>query len=289
MAKVSILIPSRNEHFLPQTVADLLSRAAGDIEIIVNLDGYWPDPMPVDDPRVIYIHRTTAMGMRAGINAAASIARGEYLMKIDGHCTIGEGYDQILQENCDADWLVIPRRYSLDEDNWQRREDKAPVDYEYLRYPLFKPDEIGIHGTIWPERARTRKDIPIDDNMGFQGSCWFMPKAYFWKFGGMDETGYGTFIGEPQEIGCKVWLSGGRVVTNKLAWYAHLHKGKRWGRGYYMSKQETGAGNLFSVDFWYNDRPFTGRTRTMEWLIDHFWPVPTWPGKERVTWEPWTL
>jgi hypothetical protein len=40
MSKVSVIIPSRTPDYLKQTVDDLLSTAAGDIEIIVPLDRY---------------------------------------------------------------------------------------------------------------------------------------------------------------------------------------------------------------------------------------------------------
>jgi hypothetical protein len=42
MSRVSVIIPSRNERFLAPTVADVLSKAAGEIEVITTLDGYWP-------------------------------------------------------------------------------------------------------------------------------------------------------------------------------------------------------------------------------------------------------
>lgn len=60
MAKVSILIPSRNERFLPQTVDDIFAKAAGDIEVVAVLDGYWPDPILKDRPNLILVHRGQA-------------------------------------------------------------------------------------------------------------------------------------------------------------------------------------------------------------------------------------
>ena len=73
MDKTSIAIPSRNEQFLTPTIKDLLAKARGDIEIIVALEGYWPDEM-VDDPRVHYIHSERPRGMRGAINACAAVA-----------------------------------------------------------------------------------------------------------------------------------------------------------------------------------------------------------------------
>ena len=106
MAKVSVLIPARNERFLVQTVADVLQKATGSIEIIVVLDGYWPEPQLPDWPDLVIIHRGRARGMRAAINAAAAIAKGDYLMKTDAHCMFGEGFDEILKADCEDDWIV---------------------------------------------------------------------------------------------------------------------------------------------------------------------------------------
>src|SRR4051812_8750028 len=94
--RVSIVIPSRNERFLVPTVRDLLTHAAGAVEIIVIADGYWPDPPLPSDPRLRILHRGQAMGMRAGINAAVAMARGKYLLKCDAHTAWPLGYDDVL-------------------------------------------------------------------------------------------------------------------------------------------------------------------------------------------------
>lgn len=290
MSKLSVIIPSRNEMFLKKTVEDLLNKARGDIEIIITLDGILPQEWPVNDDRIIYIYHGISKGMRRSINDSSAVATGEFLMKCDAHCMFCEGFDEILKADCDKDWIVIPRRKRLDAENWCPQPGKENIDYEFLSYPWWKPEEPGLHGTQWNDRTRQRTDprYDIDDNMGFQGSCWFTHREYFHHFGGMSEIGYGTFIGEPQELGNKAWLSGGAVKVNKKAWYAHLHKGSRYGRGYSMGSYELRKGNLYSVNFWYNNC-WDRRTRDIEWLVDHFWPVPSWPGRERDSWKPLTL
>lgn len=280
MSKLSVIIPSRNERFLPQTVADLFQKAAGEIEVIAVLDSWWPDPPLPDYPNLILIHRSEAKGMRAAINAAAGIARGKYLMKVDAHCMFQEGFDEVLKADCDLDWLVIPRRHRLDAENWCLQEvGKPPIDYHYLSCPITNRDGYSMHGNIWPERTRERSgpEYDIDDTMSFQGSLWFCHKRYFDEFiGPLSEVGYGTFSQEPQEIGMKVWLGGGRIITNKKTWYAHLHKGRTYGRGYFMSKSEVVNGHEYSARFWMNDC-WEKRVRDISWLVEKFAPVPTWP------------
>ena len=287
--KVSIILPSRNEIFLQKTILDLLAKAKGDIEVIAICDGYYPPAEEiVNDKRVIYFHEGTAKGLRNGINMGASLSTGKYLMKLDAHCMVDEGFDEKLKEGCDDMTVIIPRRKRLDPFKWEIQDvGKLDVDYEFLSYPYWKPDEVGIHGTIWDQRIKERLNDPrydIDEDMSFQGSCWFMTKNFFLNtLEGMQEEGYGTFIGEPQEISMKVWLSGGRLLRNKKTWYAHWHKGKEHGRGYFIDKRGLIKGNAYSVDYWMNNR-WPKAIHDMAWLIEHFWPVPTWP-EDRSLWK----
>jgi glycosyltransferase involved in cell wall biosynthesis len=284
--KVSVLIPARNERYLQKTINDVLTKAAGDVEVIAVLDGYWPDPPVEDHPRVTLIHRSESHGMRDAINSAAAIATGGWLLKTDAHCLFSEGFDEVLKADCDEDWVAVPRRRSLevgeDGQGWGIKN-KEPVDCHYLSYPYLKPNETGMHGIPWHERARKRKDILIDDEMSSQGSCWFMRRKHFRRMGFMQEHGYERFVQEAQEICNKTWLSGGRVVVNKKCFYAHWHKGREVGRGYFIDKREMIRGAKWSARFWTGiGEPgaapaWPEHKRSFEWLIDKFSPVPTWP------------
>lgn len=289
MAKLSILIPSRCERFLPQTIDDVLAKARGDIEVVVNLDAYWPDPPLNDDPRLVVLHQPTQGGMRHGINSAARMARGDYLMKLDGHCMLDEGFDEKLKADCEDDWLVVPRRVSLDAEAWAiLNTGKSPVDAHYLSWPYERPNDrtCGLHGNVWNDRQRKRLDVLIDDEMSSQGSCWFTSRKHWERMGEMGAGVFeplGTFAQEFQELGGKTWLGGGRCVVNKKTWYAHLHKGRRWGTGYKFGgarwdawAQERERARRFTIDFWLRDK-WTERVRDFAWLIERFWPVPGWP------------
>lgn len=276
--KVSVIIPSRNERFLAPTVEDVLRNARGDVEVIVVLDGYWPDPPLKEDKRLHIIHRGKARGMRPAINAAAVLAKGDYLMKLDAHCMVAPGFDEDLKAECDHDWIVVPRRFPLDPENWRvQNSRKPPIDYHFLSYPLAQENPLtGLHGSPWRERAEGREEILLDDEMSSQGSCWFMSRAHWERLGPMEIERYGNFIQEFQELGLKTWLGGGAVKVNKRTWYAHLHKGKTYGRGYWISKQEQDAGADFAMRYWMLDR-WAERKRDLRWLIEKFSPVPTWP------------
>ena len=298
MGKVSIIIPSHHCKYAAQTVADLFAKATGDIEVIVVLDGWWPDPPIADHKNLTLIHRFPPLGMRQGINAAARIAKGDYLMKCDDHCIFGEGFDEILQADCDENWMSIPTRYSFDDpDNWIGGPGKSrigPTEYLFMTFPYYKDNQfgMGLHGKKWlgdhegkegnPTRTgswyyyeRSRKDILIDDIIAIQGSCWFMPRKHFLRIGGLDEVHSYLIHQEPQELTFKTWLSGGRMVINKKTWYAHWHKSEVK-RGIRMSRAAQYATEQYGSWYWMNDK-WPLATRKMKWLLEKFLPMPGWP------------
>ncbi len=277
-ALLTVVIPSRNEKYLQKTIKDLLDKAVEKIEIIAILDGYWP---PISeflrDSRITYIRFPVARGMRAAINAAYRVAKGEYIMKLDAHCMVLDGFDVALKADCEDNWVVVPRRYSLDVENWKIKV-KPPVDYMYLAHPD-DPSVWGgksLQGKEWRGKNINEKGGDIIDLMTAQGSCWFMKKEYFKYLELMDEVNYGEFSKEMQEIGLKCWLSGGRMVRNRKTWYAHWHKPKDHGRGYPLKSSEFKKGADYAIK-WMNGKVWHKQEYDIRWLIDKFAPVPGWP------------
>lgn len=283
MPSLSVIIPSRDPRFLQRTIDDLLAKAEGEIEIIVVLDGYWPDPIIKSDPRVIIIHQEHR-GMREAINAGMRLASGAWVMKVDEHTMWDQGYDVKLIADCKENWVVVPRRYRLDAEKWELVEDgRPPIDYMFIDYPFYIPYDItqGLHGAEW--KRPERDDILIDDLMTFQGSAYFMSKKHWEWLGELSTELYGQFTHESQEISNKTWLGGGRVVVNKKTWYAHLHKGKKYGTGYGFTtkgweefKANMEFGRRACLRIWLNNE-WEDRLYDWQWLIDKFSPVPHWP------------
>ena len=264
MDKVTIIVPSRNEPHLSKTIDDLYAKAHGLIEVIVMLDGYWPSPTLKAYNTLMIVHLGAVGGMRHNINAAARVASGKYLMKCDAHCIFAPGFDEDLKVDCEEDWLVVPRRFRLTEETWEKDESKI-TDYMYI-----SPPDRGFKGVRW--KRPDRDDYLVDDLMSFQGSCWFMHTKKFMSIGLLDENNYSGSGKEAQEIGNKIWLSGGRCVVNKKTWYAHLHKKSR---GFNLPKGGPEKSRDFAIDTWVNNK-WIGQVRDFQWLLDKFWPVPHW-------------
>lgn len=285
MYDLSVIIPSRSDQYLQKTVDDLFAKAETKIEVIVVFDGIWSSLK--DHPDLTILHHGMIhdnIGMRGSINAGMKIAQGKYVMKIDEQCMVDQGFDVKLMAACEDNWVVIPRRLRLEPESWTLIEDgRPPIDYMYLAYPYERPYDktCGLHGAEWRERQRERAHILVDDTMSWQGSCYFMKKSYWDELIiGLDDVNYGTFTQEAQEIGNKVWLSGGRLVVNKNTWYAHWHKGKN-GKGYGFSNEQykrhmegTERGRVYCIKYWLETQDYE---HNFEWLLEKFAPVPTWP------------
>lgn len=284
---LSIIIPSRNEQFLQKTVDDLLAKAEEPIEIICVMDGVWQENFDWNKKNVVVIHHGTfrdSFGMRASINTGMAVASGEFVMKLDGHCMVDKGFDKVLKADCEDNWVMIPRRHRLDPDKWEIADGgKVPVDYMFLDYPYKIPfhHANGLHGHIWNQRYHERKDILIDETPSFQGSFYFMTRKHWDEVvGPLDDKNYGPFSSEAQEVGFKTFFSGGKVMANKKTWYAHLHKGKRFGRGFAFSNaqykkhlDEIQKGQKYCMDYWMNTEDYK---YDWEWFMNKFLNMPNW-------------
>jgi glycosyltransferase involved in cell wall biosynthesis len=96
MSKLSILIPARQEIYLKQTIDDIFKHAEGDIEVLVGLDGLEENDIDLvalaqikyTQKKLQFVINEKPMGQRAMTNYLAQKATGDYLMKLDAHCSL---------------------------------------------------------------------------------------------------------------------------------------------------------------------------------------------------------
>jgi len=226
--RLSCVIPSYKDPLLVKTIGSLLanSELGDEMEIVVSLDGYWPRFELVQDPRVRYIHLGRNRGMRGAINAAISVARGDYILRTDEHCMFAKGYDRVLTENCRSNWIVTPRRYFLDPVKWEVM-DIPPVDYEKLVIQNVSKGVRKFAGRPWKKRTAdpVHAKKMIDQTMAMQGSSWIVPHKW-WDdvIKELDTKRYGPLYQDSHEIVFHTWKAGGKLVVNKGTWYAHKHR-----------------------------------------------------------------
>ena len=297
MAKVSIIIPSRNEVYqvqpgvtvLQRMVQDIYEKATGEFEVIVAFDGPPYQDLP-DYPNLTRM-KLPQQGLKPCVNDAVRIATGKYIYKSDSHCMFGEGFDEILQEKMEDNWIVMPRFYVLDAENWKWQDERF-YDYFFLHWPFKNPDAIGFKaGGHWPQRTKERLEShpEMDETMQMHGSGWFLTKDFFENcLGGMSSVGYDTFGMEPPELCLKTWLGpwDGKVMVCKKTWYAHMHKGGQRPRGYHLSRSRIRNSYDWCANYWMRDS-WEDRVHDLSWLVERFWPVRGWPSGWAGVWSQW--
>jgi glycosyltransferase involved in cell wall biosynthesis len=305
MRDLSVIIPARNEVWLKQTIEDVLENSEADTEVIAICDGYWPEPTIQDHPKVTIVHHTVPIGQRAATNEGVRISQAKYIMKADAHCAFGKGFDRILIEDCEYHWTMIPQLYNLHVFDWQCEECGArvyqgskPKNCEECRSPKFKlvmvwkPREGKGPYVSWRfnnemqfkqwrkhcRRSEAKGDLV--ETLSFAGPCFFMHRDRYWDLGGCDEA-HGSWGQFGTEWACKSWLSGGKLMTTRKTWFAHLFRTGNFKRNgesafpYPISGRDQDYAKQYSRDLWLNDR-WEGAIHPLSWLIDKFSPVPGW-------------
>jgi len=290
--------------FLARTVQDVLDHARADTEVIVILDGYWPDPPLLDNERVTVIHHTSSIGQRAATNEGAKVSQAKYIMKLDAHCSLDEGFDVKLMEDCQPDWTMIPSMYNFHAFDWkclgcgnQTYQGVRPSvclkcsgeDFEMIltweprwnRKTVSWRFDKNMQFQYWRKhRKRAECQGELIETMCFIGACMFMERKRFWDLGGMDEA-HGSWGQFGTEVSCKSWLSGGRLITSRKTWFAHLFRTGNFSRNghssfpYALSQQAIDRARAYSKDLWLNDK-WPEAILPLSWLIDRFKPVPDW-------------
>ena len=284
--------------------------------MIVVCDGNWPSPSLKDHPDLTMIIHAESIGQRAAINEAAKLSKAKYVMKLDAHCIVDEGFDVKLMADCKPNWTVIPAMYNLHAFNWRCK--RCGNEWYQSPTPTYCQNPGEKRGRnekcdskeferviVWQPRKHRRSEFmrfdkelkfqywgsykrrpeakgDIVETMSFVGACFFMPRAWYFEIGGCDEK-FGSWGQQGTEMACKTWMSGGQVVVNKKTWFSHLFRtqGGDFGFPYPQSGRQVARARKLSREYflkgkWKAKRPF-------QWIIDHFKSIPDWHDEKKLT------
>jgi len=261
---ISLLIPSRNEMFLKNTIEDALKNIEADTEIIAVLDGQWDDPPIAQHERVNLIYVPQAIGQRAAQNLACKLSQAKYVMKIDAHCSFGKGFDRKMLEGFKEvgdNVTIVPIMRNLWAFDWKcmkcgKRWYQGPTPTKCI--------ETNFKGTGKPcdSKEFKRKILWIGKERPQSTSYCFDKEPHFQYFREyakrpeykkqLEETGFtetmslqgscfmctrknywelelcdeklGNWGNQGIEAALKTWLSGSRVLCNHKTWYAHMFR-----------------------------------------------------------------
>jgi glycosyltransferase involved in cell wall biosynthesis len=223
--KLSILMACYKEIYLEKVILDIFhqSRLGDALEVICVFDGEWPDQKTlIQDPRLRYVFLGANRGMRGAYNAGIAVARGEFFMRLDSHCIFGDGFDQILTDDCKENEVMTAKRYFLNPVEWKVMLDKGFVGAEKLVIQNVSEGVRKFAGKRWDEKVKEMEGTPIFEVSAQQGSCWIANRKFWLKTCGELQTeGYGPLIQDSVEVSMKYWQAGGRLMMNHNTWYAH--------------------------------------------------------------------
>ena len=302
---LTVIIPSRLEMFLSRTVDELLKNKRGKTEIIVGLDGEFADPPVVDHEDVTILYYGESIGQRAMSNKCAKLSKAKYIMKIDAHCTVDEGFDVKMMSEMKDDYTMIPVLYNLHGFDWV-------CEKGHRRYqgPSGVCTDCGLdtqRDIIWKPRMRRKsefyrfdttlhfqyhsirsKQVPKEDvlvdTMSAQGSCFMLTRAKWWELNISDEE-YGSWGQQGTEVACKTWLSGGRLVTNRKTWYSHMFRtqGGDFGFPYPQSGKQVAHSREYSKKQ-FVENTWEKQIHPLSWLIEKFKPLDNDDPKKPADW-----
>jgi hypothetical protein len=118
---LSVIIPSRNEEWLRDTVLNVLNNSTDKTEVIVILDGEWAETPLEQHDRLTIIHMSESIGQRAATNLGMRVSTAKYCMKLDAHCTVAPEFDtQLIKDHNILGPTVcqVPLQYNLHVFDW---------------------------------------------------------------------------------------------------------------------------------------------------------------------------
>ena len=314
---LSILIPSRNEEFLVQTVEDLLKNIEGNTEVIVVLDGYDRKDLNTDlpkDPRVKVIVNDIPEGQRLATNHACKMSEAKYIMKVDAHCAFDKGFDVKMMSKMKDNYTMIPIMRNLHAFDWVCAEGHRR--YQGTSGPCTECNDEPHKDIVWIAKTnpastsfcfdetphfqyfndfkRRPESTPDKDNlsetMSIQGSCFMLTRDKYWELNISDDKAFGSWGSQGIEVACKTWLSGGRVVVNHDTWYAHMFRtqGGDFGFPYHQEGRKIDHAKKYTKELFF-DNKWDKQVLPLSWLIEKFWPVKGWTEEMRQKIKAWPL
>jgi len=311
MPVLSVLIPGRNEEWMARTVQDVLDHSELDTEVIAVIDGEHIGDRPAPHPRLRLLELRESIGQRAATNLAARESAARYLMKLDAHCSVSPGFDRacITALEGHPDWTIVPAQSNFFVFSWlcQTCKKKSYMGPYPQKCEAISDSTRPLKGhhcdgktfervIEWRPRPGTTKDFfTFDSEMHFQyqgnwrprrprvvegdlaetmsllGACFVLDRERYWQIGGLDEK-HGSWGQMGTEIACKTWLSGGRLLVHRGAWFSHMFR-TRQSQGFGFPYSNSGRQRLnaqeYSRNLWMNDQ-WPGQVLPLAWLVNKF-------------------
>ncbi|KAH8347284.1 hypothetical protein KR059_008275, partial [Drosophila kikkawai] len=228
--RVSVVISFHNEarSMLLRTIVSLLSRTPADyLHEIVLVDDASQDKTLLEElrawlgtlgrPRFIFLTNKQRQGLISSRNMGAALASGDYILFLDSHCEVNDGWLEPLLERVShrPNLAVSP---VLD-----------PIDPVTLRYQ--KGNEMlrgGFDWSLhfhWHKRELTNQELPETPYSSpvFAGGVLLMSREWFLKLGSFNAN-LKIWGSESIELAIKLWLCGGQIEIVPCSRIGHIFR-----------------------------------------------------------------
>jgi glycosyltransferase involved in cell wall biosynthesis len=310
---LSIIIPARREMFLKNTVEDILRNKRGNTEIIVVLDGEWADPPVEQHPDVNVIYLPEAIGQRAATNLGVKLAKGHWIMKLDAHCAMSEGFDVKMMEHIQEDWTMVPTMRNLWTFSWKCDycgckwyQGPTPTKCQETNYKKTGkpcPSNKFHRKLMWIAKERPQSNSYCFDSephfqyfnewtktntykeqlktgftetMSLQGSCFMCSKKKYEELDLCSEY-FPSWGSQGIEVAMKTWLSGGKVMVDHSVFYAHMFRtqGGDFSFPYPQSGNRVQEAKRKAKDLFFSNK-WEKQIHPLSYVLDKFWPIKGW-------------
>lgn len=309
MPELSVLIPARNEEWLARTVADVLEHCELDTEVIAVIDGERAGERPAPHPRLRLIELAAPIGQRAAQNLAAEKSTAHYVMKLDAHCAMDQGFDRKLLAVMQDDIVIVPQMRNLHVFDWvcgfcgayvyqgprpavcaECQAGGEHIHKKIIWNPKHNPSSSAyrfnkaLRFKYFPELRNLQGQTGLQETMSLQGSCFMAAREFYWERELCDQT-WGNWGQQGSEVALKTWLSGARVMCCMDTWYAHLFRTQP---GFSFPYSGIGASQeharqicqeIFLNDAW------PKQIYPLAWLLERFWTALQRVGDYEERWE----
>src|SRR3990167_3319356 len=237
--RLSILIPARNEEFLQKTIDDVFLHSEADTEVLVGLDGWHTKLKKRSNLRVF--RKSSPIGQRALQNFLAKQSEARYLMKLDAHVSLSQGFDKEMIEIMEANpgIVLVPALGNLHVYDWL-----CPLKHRTYQGKVDKCSQCDstklIKDLVWKISSKLYSDFYFDKDLifqfgdvdnfemlhetqGIQGSCFLVSRDNYWGWNLCDES-FGSWGMQSAEVYFQTIKNGGRVFATRKVHMGHFFR-----------------------------------------------------------------
>jgi len=206
--KLSIVIPSRNDNEIHNTVQSIRDTAGDKPEVLV-VDDSSTMPLAFTDHTVRCLHNTIACGVGPSRTIGALAATGEYLLFIDAHSRFTEGWYEHAIRRIEGRPTTLHCGTCLGLDTNHMDVNNPVARYSGATLNIFGPDKNNggktqVFEPVWGPKVADDAELPC-----VMGANYTIRRDYFLKLNPLAHLR--LWACDETMLSLKVWLSGGDV------------------------------------------------------------------------------